>query len=564
MYIFKNALKCISRSKGRNILIGIIALVIAVSACIGLSIRQAAESAKTDTLDGMTVTGTISFDRGSLMNNMGKPDEDGGLGKKGGFDRTQFAEMMGEASALTLEEYQTYAQAESVDDFYYTLNAYFDGSDNLEPVSTDTDTDSEETTDTKIGGGDNPEFNQGFGGMDKMGGMMSNMMGGTFNSGDFTVIGYSSETAMTAFLDGSASITDGVVFTEGSSDYDCIISEELAIYNDLEVGSTITLTNSSSETETYALTVVGIYTSSASNEFSGPMFSVGQDPANRIYMSSVALQSILDASESVSKTVTDEDTGREYETAVTGTLAATYVFADADAYYQFEEDVRTLGLDDSYTVSSADITSFENSLIPLETLSTMAGWFLLVILIIGAVILIVLNIFNVRERKYEIGVLTAMGMKKGKVALQFITEILIVTMIAVVIGAGIGAVSSVPVTNVLLKNQITSQQTQHNRIENNFGRPGDMQGEMNFGEKPSDMNDGNESFEENGTNKGANRFERFGQNMANYITEVDSAMNLTVVLQMLGIGLLLTLVAGAVSVLFVMRYNPLKILANRD
>ena len=31
MYIVKNALRCISRSKGRNILIGIIALVILVS-----------------------------------------------------------------------------------------------------------------------------------------------------------------------------------------------------------------------------------------------------------------------------------------------------------------------------------------------------------------------------------------------------------------------------------------------------------------------------------------------------------------------------------------------------
>ena len=39
MYIIRNALKCIGRSKGRNILIGIIVLVIAISACIGLSIR---------------------------------------------------------------------------------------------------------------------------------------------------------------------------------------------------------------------------------------------------------------------------------------------------------------------------------------------------------------------------------------------------------------------------------------------------------------------------------------------------------------------------------------------
>ena len=46
MYIIKNALRCNGRAKGRNILIGIIALVIAVSACLGLSIRQAAENAR--------------------------------------------------------------------------------------------------------------------------------------------------------------------------------------------------------------------------------------------------------------------------------------------------------------------------------------------------------------------------------------------------------------------------------------------------------------------------------------------------------------------------------------
>ena len=52
MYIIKNAFRCIGRSKGRNILIGIIALVIATSACIGLSIRQSAENAKASALEG--------------------------------------------------------------------------------------------------------------------------------------------------------------------------------------------------------------------------------------------------------------------------------------------------------------------------------------------------------------------------------------------------------------------------------------------------------------------------------------------------------------------------------
>ena len=84
MYVIKNALKCIGRSKGRNILIGIIVLVIAISACIGLSIRQASESAKSETLDTMSVTATISFDRQSMMSSMGGISEicRGGYGER--------------------------------------------------------------------------------------------------------------------------------------------------------------------------------------------------------------------------------------------------------------------------------------------------------------------------------------------------------------------------------------------------------------------------------------------------------------------------------------------------
>ena len=244
-----------------------------------------------------------------------------------------------------------------------------------------------------------------------------------------------------------------------------------------------------------------------------------------------------------------------YSVSVSADTSTQYPYV----YYDFEEEVRTLGLDDSYTVSSTDITAFENSLTPLNTLSTMAGWFLVVILIIGAIILVVLNIFNVRERKYEVGVLTAMGMKKWKVAAQFMCEILVVTMIAVIIGAGIGAVSSVPVTNALLAGQVESQNSQQIQMDENFGRPGNFGGEMPGmpgGGMPSDIPDN--------MGEGNNPFENMFGGAVDYVTEVNSAMNLTVVLQMLGVGLLLTLAASMVSVLFIMRYDPLKILANRD
>lgn len=553
MYIIKNALRCIGRSKGRNVLISIIALVIAVSACLGLSIRQAAESAKESTLDDLTITANISYDRSSMMNDMmggGQRPEDGG------FDRDQFADMMGNASELTLEEYQTYANAESVQDFYYTLTASFNGNDEILPVSDET----EETEDSE-----DTESESGMGGFGGPMGFPNGGRGNMFTSSDFSVIGYSSDNSMTAFIDGTASVLDGgTMFEEGTTEKVCVISEELAIYNDLSVGDKIILENPSLESETYELEIVGLYTSSANNDFSMSMFGKSQDPANQIYMSANALQEILDSSDESSTTITDENTGRERDSAITGSLSATYVFADTESYYAFEEEIRTLGLDESYTVSSPDLTAFENSLTPLNTLSTMAGWFLLVILIIGAIILVVLNIFNVRERKYEVGVLTAMGMKKWKVATQFMCEILVVTMIAVVIGAVVGAVSSVPVTNALLAGQIESQNSQQMQMDENFGRPGNFGGGMP-GMPGGDMGGGMspEMPDDFGGGKG-NPFGNMFGDAADYITEVNSAMNLTVVFQMLGVGLLLTLVASLVSVLFIMRYDPLKILANRD
>ena len=315
MYILKNALRCIGRSKGRNVLIGIIALVIAVSACIGLSIRQAAESAKESTLDALNITATISYDRSSMMNGM----MGGGIGQGGGFDRDQFKDMMGSASSLTLEEYQTYAKAASVQDFYYTLTAAFNGNENLEPVTDETEEES--------------SSNSGFGGFGGGMGFPGGSFGGkgTFSSSDFSVIGYSSDSSMTAFIDGTASVLEGgTMFEEGTTEKECVISEELAIFNNLSVGDTILLTNPSVETETYELKIVGLYTSTANNDFSMSMFGKSQDPANRIYMSAAALQTILDASDKASTTVTDENTGRESDSAVTGSISATYVFANTE------------------------------------------------------------------------------------------------------------------------------------------------------------------------------------------------------------------------------------------
>ena len=147
--------------------------------------------------------------------------------------------MMGNAYSLTLEEYQTYANAESVEDFYYTLTAAINGNDDLEPITDET----EESQSS---------YNQGGfgGGMNFQGGNRGDK--GMLISSDFSIIGYSSDSSMTAFIDGTASVLEGgTMFEEGTTEKECVISEELAIYNNLAVGDMIVITNPSVETETY-------------------------------------------------------------------------------------------------------------------------------------------------------------------------------------------------------------------------------------------------------------------------------------------------------------------------
>lgn len=165
-------------------------------------------------------------------------------------------------------------------------------------------------------------------------------------------------------------------------------------------------------------------------------------------------------------------------TALRTMTSASYTFANVENYEAFKEETDAK-LDDYYSVTSNDVSAYEQSLQPLENLEKYASYFLAIVLVVGGIILVVLNIFNIRERKYEIGVLAAIGMKKGKIAVQFITELLCITFLSIVIGAGAGAAVSVPVTNKLLEQQVeNSTQTEQEQTDN-FGRqrgqgPGNM------------------------------------------------------------------------------------------
>ena len=529
MYILKNALKSITRNKARNILVGIVVLVIAVSSCIALSIREAAETAKKSTLDSLSITGQISFNRSSAMSEM---KEQGEMN----MDNLK-------KDALTLEDYMLYTGALSEgDSYYYTLSTSFNAAGTTLAYGNEEETN--ETTTDEASETENMK-----------GGMMPDMgkEGSMESQGDFSVTGYSSyESIMSLFgTDGTCTISDGQMFDETSEDLTCVISDELAMYNSLAVGDKITISNPENETETYEISIVGIYTNTVSDEGNG-MFA-RSEPANNIYMGYNALSVITAQSEALGSTA-ENDSGETVSTSLKNQVNFTYVFSEADHYYTFEKEVYNLGLSDEYTVSSSDLSAYESSLTPLETLSEMAGWFFLVVLVVGGVVLIVLNIFNLRERKYEVGVLTAIGMKKHKVGAQFIIELFIVTFAAIIIGTAAGAAASVPVTNTLLASQTKSSEQTDEEISENFGFPG---GEMGMGEQKQDK----------GQNAGM-MGEKPGQEgrsaAVSYITSVSSATNLAVVLKLVLVGVLLTLISSFAALITIMRYEPLRILSSRS
>ena len=569
MYIFKNAFKNISRSLGRNILIGIIVTVIAASCCVALSIRKSSENARESNMKNLNITAHINVDRSYVMEQI----QNSGVDMS---DRSAMQEVLKEASGLSLEEMQEYAKSEYVSNFYYTNMLILDGNDDLQPIdpnaeiSSDTDADeetteetTEATTEAQQGPGMGPDGQQGPG-MDGQSGD-GQMMGPGMqqqqqdpvtmmaSQGDFKLTGYSADAAMDDFNTGVSTIKEGSMFDEDTEDMVCVISSELATYNNISVGDKITLQNITCEDETYELEVVGIY----KNSDSSSSMSTGNanDPANEILTSSKVVDSLVAASEEyVEETDEEED---EEETTTTGverqvlsaTTTGSYVFADMDGYDNFESYLKEKE-GDKYVLTSSDVASYEASLVPLENLKSFATAFLWVILAIGAIILVVLNMFNIRERKYEVGVLTAVGMHKGKVALQFMLEIFIVTIFSILIGTGIGAATSVPITNKLLESQVQQQESSTTQTQSNFGRE---QGGQQQGPGSQQMG-GQGTFSKGGDVTGP----------VNYIDSVSYAVDGVVVLQMVGIGILLSIISSLIAIIFIMRYQPLKILTERD
>lgn len=122
--------------------------------------------------------------------------------------------------------------------------------------------------------------------------------------------------------------------------------------------------------------------------------------------------------------------------------------------------------------------------------------------------------------------LRAMGMKKGKVAVTFMLEILLLTGLCLLLALGSAAAASQPVADLVLETQVQNQETQAGNVFTMGGNLG------NTGLKP--------------------------------IEAVDIQFSAGAIARIVLIALGLAGISNLLSLLYIMRFEPMKILSERN
>lgn len=483
MYILKNAYLNIIRSKGRNLLIGLIITIVVISAFISITISKSGENLVESYKQNNPLKVTLNLD----MMNFRNADENA----KNDFE------------LLSIEDINNIGKLSSVNGYYYTLESSLN-SDDIEKI------DYEDMFSNKNDSSQPPETERRK----------------EMNTGDFTVIAYSDSSYNEDFIKGNKKIVEGEMLSPDDTSYKIVISEELADENDINIGDKIEFKNTNDESITYTLEVSGIY--SIENETSDNMGSrMMPNSTNQIYSNLTVLNKIID----------DDGTSEDNFKVMQNVTAAYYV--DYENIDKFEEEVKNLGISDYYKVmtNEEEVTSTLN---PIKNISSFSKTFLIITFVVGITILTIINLFNIRERKYEIGVLRAIGMTKLKITLQLVTETVMITIISLIVGITSGTLLAQPVTNYMLKNEIENYETEATNMEENFGSKefGMMRGPKN---KPNDMN-----------------------NNISYVDELKAEIDSNIIITLSFATIVLTALSSSVAVLYINKYEPNKILQNRE
>ncbi len=333
------------------------------------------------------------------------------------------------------------------------------------------------------------------------------------------LIGNSDPDTLTDFgADGGRKILPGGRMFSGLNE--CIISYELAELNGISVGDSIVTTSVFEPVKTFEFIVVGIY-SDETSAFPGPAY----EEANFFLFS--RRNEIITSFDTVMSKGFDTDRGMQ--------IHAEYYLNNPDDISAFEAEVRAKGLPADYGVS-INQRELDEITAPLAGLAGITSTFLVVILVFGGLVLVLLSFMAVRERKYEVGVLRAMGMEKSKIAAGIMTEAIIISIICLFLGLAVGSTISQPIANDILSEQveIAAVETKANSENLQF---------LVMAGKTQLIN---------------------GLNGYTPVSEIQVALDTKTVSQIVIIALALAALSGMIGIVVITKYEPLKILRERN
>ncbi|EFQ8110084.1 ABC transporter permease, partial [Listeria monocytogenes] len=493
MNFFKRAWLSMKARKGRSILQLIIFTVVCVLILSGFTIQSAADKASELAREQLGGTVTLTVDREKQMQAM--RDEAASSDSSSTESKPQF-----ESSPIDVSDANELAKLNHVAsyNYYSSTQALASGFDPIES-SGDTSSSNDESSTTAETQG--PGGGQG---------------GPQMVDADLSISGLLDSATSTDFEAGTSELTSGVAITSADKDKNvAMVEENLAEENDWKVGDSFTVTSSDGNTKV-TLKIVGIYKTTDSGSDMAQNFSF-LNPYNKVY---------------VPYTVANTIKGSDYKNTVD---SAVYTMDDAANISAFEKEAKKVDSIDWDTFKlDANDTLYQQMIGPINSVASFSKNVVYIVSIAGALILGLLVMMQVRDRKYEMGVLLAIGEKRGKLIAQFFVEILIVALVSF----GLAAASSHYVAqlagNQLLAQQNSSTNETTTSTENRGpGGGGGQGGPGGFGQSVSNLTKNTEQ-----------------------IKELDIQVTLEDMLKMGGIGIGIAFISVLLPATLVLRMNP--------
>lgn len=388
---------------GRTALITLVMSAIMIFVLAGIIIQSAAIQATNSAKNSAGTTVTLSADREKAFASMRKSQSSSSSSSSSSSNAAPAAITMPSVKIKTAEKI---AALSNVAGYQYSNSASVNAS-GFSAV----------TTSSSSGGGQG-----GF--------------SGSSNSGDITISGVSTTAAETNFKSKSYKITSGRGITAADKNTNNVVIEsELATSNSLKVGSTIKVKTTDDDSKTYTLNVVGIYKAKTSTSSQGgPNMS---DPSNTIYSSYTFAGTVNGDTTSVTSVV--------------------YTLTDSSKEKAFTKQAKKL-ISSSFSLTSSSET-YALLMKPMKNVQSFANKIVWIVGIAGTIILALITILMIRERRHEIGVLMALGESKFKIVLQLFSELFAVLVLSLVIAGVAGNFVGNAVGKQLVSQQTTATQS---------------------------------------------------------------------------------------------------------